>query len=373
MGVVLMAFLLSAFPAGSAVPADIEEEPGQESERSTEKKGDKTSGIVAVPVIFYTPETKLALGAGGIYYFQLTADRTVSRPSSVSFIGVYTQLKQATAEINPDFYLKNGYHIQAYLRYYKFPDYFYGIGNTTSADLKEPFTSNYWWLSIEALKRVSGPVYAGLQYSFDSTRLVEVEEGGRLDSAEIVGSGGGTVSGIGPFMTYDSRDSIFFPTKGCYHQFSATAFGRALGSDFRFSRFFLELRRYHGFSPSRILAFQAQFLFETGDPPFWRLGLLGGEKIMRGYYSGRYRDKNLMAFQVEYRWVPVFWRIGFAAFAGLGDVADKPGNFRLSGLKYSYGLGLRFVLDRRQRLHLRLDYGFGKGTSGVYFTAVEAF
>jgi hypothetical protein len=81
----------------------------------------------------------------------------------------------------------------------------------------------------------------------------------------------------------------------------------------------------------------------------------------------------MIALQAEYRWVPVFWRLGLAAFAGIGDVADRVGHFDLGNFKYSYGLGLRFVFDAKQRLNIRLDFGFGKGTSGVYFTAAEAF
>jgi len=94
---------------------------------------------------------------------------------------------------------------------------------------------------------------------------------------------------------------------------------------------------------------------------------------MRGYYLGRYRDKNMITLQAEYRWVPVFWRVGLAAFAGIGDVAATLGDFDLGRFKYTYGLGLRFVIDPKQRLHLRVDFGFGKETSGVYFTAAEAF
>jgi hypothetical protein len=371
-GIFLLA-VLTAGLTGTVAAAASQEVPGEDIEKAEKQAEEKKSGIVALPVVFYTPETKLAFGVGGIYYFSVTSDKTVDRPSNIAFSGVYTQRKQSYIEINPDFYLGHGTHIQAVGRYYNFPDYFYGIGNATSADREESFTSKYWWLNIEALKRVRGPLNAGLQYNFDSTKLAKVEEGGLLDGGDIPGSGGGTVSGLGPFMTYDSRDSIFFPTKGSFHQLSAMAFGRALGSDFRFTRVFLEFRKYHGFTASRVLAFQAQFVFESGDPPFWRMGLLGGEKLMRGYYSGRYRDKNLMALQVEYRWVPVFWRLGLAAFAGLGDVADSIGHFDLGRFKYSYGLGLRFVVDHRQRLHLRLDFGFGKGTSGLYFTAVEAF
>jgi len=103
------------------------------------------------------------------------------------------------------------------------------------------------------------------------------------------------------------------------------------------------------------------------------MGLLGGAEIMRGYYLGRYRDKNMLVLQAEYRWAPIFWRFGLAAFAALGDVAETLDRFNLGRFKTTYGLGLRFVIDPKQRLHLRLDFGFGKETSGVYFTAGEAF
>ncbi len=359
--------------ACSAAPVAFQEEPGEEIVKAEKQKEEKKSGIAVLPVLFYTPETKLAFGAGGLYYFPLTMDKTVDRPSNIAFSGVYTQKKQTSVELNPDLYLGHGYHIQAVLRYSDFPDQFYGIGNSTSADLEEPFTSRYWWLSAEALKRLHGPVNVGFRYFFDETKLTEVEAGGLLDSGDVPGSSGGTVSGLGPFLTYDSRDSIFFPTQGSYHQFSAMAFGRALGSDFQFNHLYLELRKYHGLSSARVLAFQARFLVQTGVPPFWRMGLLGGEESMRGYYLGRYRDRNLMVFQAEYRWVPVFWRIGLVAFAGLGDVADTLGHFNLGRFEYSYGLGLRLVIDPKQRLHIRLDFGFGRGTSGFYFTAGEAF
>ena len=342
------------------------------SEQETAKK-EKTSGLTFLPVIFYTPETKWALGVGGLYYFRLTKDPAVSRPSNIKFIAVYTQRKQTDFEINPDFYLAKGYHVQANFQYSDFPDQFYGIGNGTTGDMKEPFTSKFWKLSVEALKKVRGPLNAGFQFFFDDTRLTEVTGGGQLESGNITGSSGGTVSGLGYSMTYDSRDSIFYPTAGSFHQFSALAFGRTLGSDFAFHRFYLELRKYVRFSYAHCLAFQSRFLFQTGDPPFWRLGLLGGSEIMRGYYLGRYRDRNMIVAQAEYRWAPIFWRFGLAAFAALGDVAATLGRFELRRFKTTCGLGLRFVLDPKQRLQLRLDFGFGKGTSGVYFTAGEAF
>jgi len=334
---------------------------------------EKTSGLTVLPVVFYTPETKWAFGGGGLYYFRVTKDPAVTRPSNIKFLGVYTQKKQTDLEINPDFYVAKAYHVQANLQYSDFPDQFYGIGAGTTDAMKEPFSSRFWKLSVEALKKVRGPLNLGFQYFFDSTRLTEVKAGGLLESPNTPGSAGGIVSGFGYFMTYDSRDSIFYPTAGSFHQFSAMVFGRGLGSNFTFNRLYLELRRYIRFSYAHCLAFQTRCLIQTGNPPFWRMGLLGGPESMRGYYLGRYRDRNMIALQAEYRWVPILWRFGLVAFAGLGDVAATLGGFDLGRLRYSYGVGLRFVVDAKQRLNLRLDFGFGHDTSGVYFTAGEAF
>jgi hypothetical protein len=245
------------------------------SEDESAKK-EKTSGLAFLPVVYYTPETKWAFGAGGLYYFRLTKDKSVSRPSNVAFFGAYTQRKQTDFELNPDLYLKKGLHVQAKLQFSDFPDQFYGIGNNTTEEMEEPYTSRFWDMRVEALKRVGGPLNVGFQYFFDTRKLTEVEEGGMLASGDISGSSGGTVSGLGLFMTYDSRDSIFFATAGSYHQFSAMGFGRTLGSDFTFNRFLFDLRKYVRLSVAHSLAFQTRFLFQTGDPPFWRMGLLGG-------------------------------------------------------------------------------------------------
>jgi hypothetical protein len=94
---------------------------------------------------------------------------------------------------------------------------------------------------------------------------------------------------------------------------------------------------------------------------------------MRGYYLGRFRDRNMIAVQAEYRIVPIWWRLGAVVFGGFGDVADEPGDFALGDLKYSIGGGFRFLLIPAERIALRADFGFGDGDSGFYITLGEAF
>ena len=71
--------------------------------------------------------------------------------------------------------------------------------------------------------------------------------------------------------------------------------------------------------------------------------------------------------------MPLWKRIGLVGFAGFGDVADKISHFDLENFKHSVGFGLRYLFSPKERLNIRLDFGFGSGTSGVYFTAAEAF
>lgn len=57
-----------------------------------------------------------------------------------------------------------------------------------------------------------------------------------------------------------------------------------------------------------------------GDPPFQELPRIGGDKLMRGYYEGRWRDYCATALQSELR-IPLVWRLGVTLF-GASPVSD---------------------------------------------------
>jgi len=42
-------------------------------------------------------------------------------------------------------------------------------------------------------------------------------------------------------------------------------------------------------------------------------------------------------------------------------------------MKPSVGTGLRIMIDKAERLNMRLDFGFGDDTSGFYLNVTEAF
>ena len=108
-------------------------------------------------------------------------------------------------------------------------------------------------------------------------------------------------------------------------------------------------------------------------PPFYDLAMLGGDKIMRGYLYGRYRDKNYYSVQAEYRIPELIWRFGLVLFGGVGDVAPSVSKFEIATVKPTYGFGIRFRFDELKKLDIRADVGFGKNTSGIYFSLNQAF
>ena len=111
----------------------------------------------------------------------------------------------------------------------------------------------------------------------------------------------------------------------------------------------------------------------AGDVPFNQLAQLGGVARMRGYFEGQYRDKTYAMTQVEYRIMPLFWRLGAVLFAGIGEVAGRFRDFDLAHLKVSVGAGLRYALDPAERIHIRVDAGVGPGTWGLAVNVLEAF
>jgi hypothetical protein len=345
--------------------------PFKGEEKDIEEKH-KKSGFLFLPVIFYTPETQIATGITGIYYYRMSEKETNSYPSNINLALIYTQKKQIIFQLIPNLYIKEDtYHLTGELSYLKFPDKFYGIGRDSPEKMKENYTSQIKKLSFYLQKKVLSRLYLGIQYKFESDNIIETEKGKELEKGEILGSGGGISSGVGILINWDSRDNIFTTRKGSFYQLSLIAFSPFLGSDYSFKECNLDLRKYLPLFQSHILAFQGYLNIIRGEPPFQLLSLFGGQNIMRGYYRGRYRDKNMVAFQMEYR-MPLIWRLGAVGFLGFGDVFEKIDELKIN-FKYSIGWGIRYLLNKKEKINLRIDFGYGENSSGMYVTINEAF
>jgi outer membrane protein assembly factor BamA len=225
---------------------------------------------------------------------------------------------------------------------------------------------------INSQKRFQQKYRAGFIIEVKNSVIGDRKENPFLQTDTIPGSNGGMTSGLGFSLAYDSRNSIFFPVRGSFIELQTTVYDNSIGSEFSYQRYLVNYRKYVPLTYNHTLALQAFGNFTGGTVPFYELPYVGGPATMRGYFWGRYRDKHFMTVQLEYRTI-LFWRVGFAAFAGLGDVSDSFTNWPLSDFKHSAGAGIRYVVDPKEKLTVRIDLAFGKGSSGLYFAVEEAF
>jgi len=340
----------------------------QDTSASHAEKQTDAWSFGAFPIIFYSDETRLAGGAGVQAVHKTESEQ---HSSTIGLIAFYTQNRQYVIQVAPELYLKHGsYKFSGGIAYLYYPDKFYGIGNNTSKDDEEDYTSRRFQFNPIVQKKIFSKLYVGFQYNFAYAKLTEKEAGKLLDKGIILGSEGGSVSGIGVIATYDSRDNNLYPTSGSYHQFSAVAYESGLGTDFTYNSYLLDLRHYRSMFSKHILAFQGVIGINTGNPPFQMVTQLG--TYLRGYYQSRFQDKNLVAFQAEDR-LPLFGRFGLVGFAGCGQVAPEFGKISLKELKPSAGFGLRFALIPEQKVNLRIDFGIGKDDSSFDIVIMELF
>ena len=329
-----------------------------------------SSGLFAYPVLFYTPETRWAFGAAMTVYHRSVNNR---RPSTWIPLLIYTQNKQIITRITSDLYGPNEkWQLLAWIGYYDYPDRFFGIGNQTTDQQKETYTAKRFILHLTPKWKIQNNVYAGIQYEGMHQQLSDLEENGELNKRRLPGSRKSIYSGLGCLISWDTRDNIYFPVKGRFHQIEFSWFHSAFGSDFNFKRATFDIRRYICIRTRQALAFQVLALMIFGIAPFQSLPDMGNSQIMRGTYEGRFRDNHFLGTQAEYRFF--FWGpLGAVLFGGVGEVAHRLVDFKINSIKYSAGFGFRLNIDPEERINLRIDFGYGKNTSGLYIEIGEAF
>lgn len=342
----------------------------------------KRVNVLPFPLLYYTPETRFAYGLAATVTFRFRRDLDSSggaqkpRPSQFTLGAAYTQNRQMLVYLPFQvFYDHDRYYVNGEAGYYRYNYYFFGLGQREVPP--ELYGVNFPRIRINAFRRLNpagkaGKLYGGVRYQYEDYQVTTVAPTGALSSGTIPGGLGSRLSGAGLGLFYDARDQIFFPTRGIVADLAYLSHGRLLGSNVRFDRYSLDVSSYHAMSRRAILAVNYFVSFTSGTAPFNALSLLGGTRRMRGYYEGRYRDLNAALVQTELRLI-LYRRLGGVLFGSVGLLGDRKQVLRVADPKAAYGAGLRFTINRRDHLNIRLDYGFGRQSSGFYLTIGEAF
>lgn len=342
----------------------------QDDSSSTKKK----RRFLILPFIIHSPETRTGGGALASIFFKTKEKDSTIRTSNIEAVGIYTQRSQIVIQNGGNLYFPHEkYIIRWYSSYAYFPDRFWGLGDNTPASNKEIYTYKQLYLSTQMMRKVYKRLFIGIDYEFQDVLDIQYPPNGIFDTQNVLGRYGSLSSGIGPLIAWDSRNNAFSPTKGEFLKFSIKQYGPLTGSQYNFANYFLDFRKFIRSFKNNVLAFQILGQATSGTAPFRELPPLGGPFMMRGYYMGRFRDKNYLAAQVEYR-LHVWRRFGLVGFTSAGEVSNAIKNFYFDGIKYAVGAGIRFALIPKERLNLRLDFAKGeKNNAGFYLYIMEAF
>jgi outer membrane protein assembly factor BamA len=148
-----------------------------------------------------------------------------------------------------------------------------------------------------------------------------------------------------------------------YHRFDDTEIDL-----FSFNRVDIDLQHYVPIvRDRRVLALHARAVMTDADAgaevPFYFQPTLGGPDDLRGFRHFRFRDRNTLLFQAEYRW-EIFTAVDGALFYDIGKVAPRRQDFHLSDFERDFGIGFRF--GTANGVFLRVEGAFGS-SAGAHF------
>jgi len=340
-----------------------------------------TSHEFPVPVVGFSQERKLVIGLALIYAFYRNSYDFKALSSSLVVSGGLFHLDQIRYRFKPRIFGdKKQYREQEEVAYQHYTQNYYGIGNrtldTSFANLRQLRISG----SLDFQRRLSKKIFFGVrtQYQYDNIKDKTVHGGFPTSNLDFATKAGSTFW-IGPTFIFDTRNFQNYADKGDYLRAQMLYSPRFFNISGRtIPQLSIDGRHYKRIGRRQVLAANLVGQLSLSDNiPYFFLNQLGGSQIMRGYYTGRFRDRNVIEVQMEYRYrfLP---RIAAAVFAGTGQVYGiQP--FDINHFKPDGGGGLRYFFDLASRSTIRIDYGVGQKISGekriggFYVSVNEAF
>ncbi|MFO7826824.1 MAG: BamA/TamA family outer membrane protein [Cyclobacterium sp.] len=330
------------------------------------------------PTLAYAPETSWEIGFSTLYVYYANRD-TTNRLSEINGFTFFTLENQYGLWFDHANYSPGDqWFFLGRIRLQSFPLLYYGIGNAAPADYLARVDANQILIKERVLRKIRGNLFFGLEMDWQRLSEVVFLPAESNPSYELPpGYQGSSNLGLGLGVVYDDRHNVLNVRDGLFSELAWMRYNPFWNSAFNFSTILSDTRYYRPVGENNVLATQLFGQFNSGTVPFNQLSLMGGESLMRGYYTGRYRGQNQLAGQVEMRFLPFPLgftdRLGGAVFAGAGQVFSRWRDFDWTDTVWSAGGGIRFLIFPKKDIYTRLDVAFTREGSGFYFFIGEAF
>ncbi|WP_461099254.1 BamA/TamA family outer membrane protein [Spirosoma luteolum] len=337
--------------------------------------------------LWIIPQVGYALPTGLLG--QVLANLTFRRPSAnlSAIVGslIYTQHKQALFTLTSSIWLPdNRWVVMGDWRLMHYPQSTYGLGMYTSTDRVVSMDYAYLRLYQSALRRLLPGFYGGLGFQLDQHWTIRSwdrrHERTRISGYSYGIEGESTSAGLVGQFLYDNRPNAVNPVGGHLLNVVYRNNRQLLGSDTDFSSLLVDARTYRRLrsqSPNVLAIWAYAALTLTGNPPFLDLPSTGWDatgNLGRGFVQGRFRGKDLLYAEVEYRLqLTRNGLLGGVVFANAQSVSQLASR-RFEQVAPAGGLGLRIRMNKATRANLCIDYAMGNdGSHGLYFNLGEVF
>lgn len=355
--------------------------PGVRSDSAGKKIG-KVYGSL-LPSAEYTLQTAFAvnLTANAAFY---TGERVEDNISNVYLNFTYTQKHQFAIPLVTNIWTRgNRYNVLSEWRYEKFPQDTYGLGGFTQTDSGYLIDFSYLRFYQTVLKTVAHDLYLGLGYDMDyfwKVREVDPPPGKVTDFQKYGLHAASMSSGITLNVLYDGRRNAINPEPGSYLNVVFRPNFTFLGSDANWQSLLIDGRRYARLpgDSKNILAFWTFDWFTLhGDPPYLLLPSTASDTYVnmgRGYIQGRFRSKNVLYGESEYRFgISHNGLLGGVVFVNAQSYTEISSG-RFETIAPGWGAGIRIKLNKFSHTNIALDYGFGlHGSRGIFANLGEVF
>jgi outer membrane protein assembly factor BamA len=310
-------------------------------------------------------------------------DPATTNLSNITFYPTTNFASYFQFRVFPNLWLRNNaWNIPGKLEYSYISQETFGLGANSSKDSLNVISYNLFRISMSFNREILNHFFMGLGYAFDVYYNIDEQwDKDYPSNFELYNTGtSGRAISTGPVFTilYDNRKNSVNPLKGLYSNFTFRINREFLGSDFNWSSVYFETRKYVNFSSVRhsTLALRGIYWSTWGEVPYLSLPSTGYDftgTTGRGYYRGRYRGKQMLYGEVEYRFDITrsgLW--GGVVFAN-GQTYPEPETGKFSYIKPAVGFGGRLKFNKFSDSNITCDIAFGKDSFNYYITLNEAF
>lgn len=316
-----------------------------------------------MPYVSYNRTLDFMFGAIPMMMYKLNKADTISPKSLSGISAIYTTNKSYfISSFNKWYFDEDRWRIQAFLMTGNKNAQFY-VDDLNVSDFYD-YGTKMSIVNFSVQRRIIKGLYAGVGYSYSHYDTNYQDD---IQPSSVTHT-----NGLQLVTLYDTRDAVYYPTKGDKIRLRWLTYPTWFGNDVSANKIFSEYNKYFPMrNGTDVLAARFAGKFGLGNIAFEQQVTIGGEDI-RGYSEGKYRGDGLMDLQGEYRY-NFNKKMGLVGFAGIATIYGSDTESFNWKIYPGAGVGYRYRAFKNEKFNVGLDGAVGKGDWGIYFRIGEAF